>query len=410
MLKQSRALLALLAVLTVLAAGCSGDSTTETEEPAGTSPPPGRSPPPESLPPVVTPSCASLEGSINVSGSSTVQPITQAVAEEFNALAPNVATTVDGPGTGDGFELFCGGQTDISDASRPISEEEIAACEASGTEFIELRVAIDGIAVMTSAENSDLTCLSFGDLYSLIGPESTGTAMWSDNDALAAELDGVAGVTNSPFPAAPLVITGPGEESGTFDSFVDIVFGDIAEERGQDVTTRPDYQASPNDNVIIEGIGGNPSSLGWVGFAFAEDAGDAVTELEIDGGDGCVAPTAETIADSSYPISRDLWVYVSATTWSPTRRWARSSTTTSPPRAWPTSPRPATSTSPRTASRRPLTCGRPARPASASAPTTRPRLAGTWPGIGRHTVACCARSHPIRSTSWLTWRSHPAGP
>ncbi len=306
MLKQSRALLALLAVLTVLAAGCSGDSSTETEEPGGaaaTGAAPAAGGDGE---------FASLEGSINVSGSSTVQPITQAVAEEFNALAPNVATTVDGPGTGDGFELFCGGQTDISDASRPISEEEIAACEASGTEFIELRVAIDGIAVMTSAENSEMTCLSFGDLYSLIGPESTGTAMWSDNDALAAELDGVAGVTNSPFPAAPLVITGPGEESGTFDSFVDIVFGDIAEERGQDVTTRPDYQASPNDNVIIEGIGGNPSSLGWVGFAFAEDAGDAVTELEIDGGDGCVAPTAETIADNSYPISRDLWVYVSA--------------------------------------------------------------------------------------------------
>ena len=249
-----------------------------------------------------------------MSGSSTVQPITQAVAEEFNALAPNVATTVDGPGTGDGFELFCGGQTDISDASRPISEEEIAACEASGIEFIELRVADrrDRRDDVRREHRRDLPVLRRPLLADRPGVDrdreaGATTTPWPRSSTASA------GATNSPFPAAPLVITGPGEESGTFDSFVDIVFGDIAEERGQDDTTRPDYQASPNDNVIIEGIGGNPSSLGWVGFAFAEDAGDAVTELEIDGGDGCVAPTAETIADNSYPISRDLWVYVSAT-------------------------------------------------------------------------------------------------
>jgi phosphate transport system substrate-binding protein len=257
-----------------------------------------------------------VSGTVNVSGSSTVEPISVGVAEMFEEVAPDVVVNVDGPGTGDGFELFCNGETDISDASRPISEEEIASCEENGVEFIELKVAFDGIAVMTNPANEAVTCLTFEDLYALVGPEAEGVTNWSDAQALATELG-----STTQLPDAPLDIVGPGEESGTYDSFIEIVFGDIAEaqlEAGaitedQEETTRPDYQSSPDDNTIIQGIEGSDTSLGWVGFAFAEEAGEGVKELEIDGGDGCVAPSDETIADGTYPISRPLFIYVSTT-------------------------------------------------------------------------------------------------
>jgi phosphate transport system substrate-binding protein len=245
-----------------------------------------------------------------VSGSSTVEPISSLVAEDFAARSEGFEYEVDGPGTGDGFALFCEGQTDISDASRPISEEETAACEASGIGWVELKVAVDGISVITSTTNDAVSCLSFGDLYALLGPESQGFDNWNAADELAAELDGEFGTSNAPFADTPLDVTAPGEESGTYDSFLEIVFGDIAEARDQEEVARPDYTASPDDNVIIEGIAGADGSLGWVGFAFYEQNADAVTALEVDGGDGCVAPTAATIASNEYPISRDLFIYV----------------------------------------------------------------------------------------------------
>jgi phosphate transport system substrate-binding protein len=247
-----------------------------------------------------------LSGEIFISGSSTVQPITSGVAERFNEGSPDVAITVDGPGTGDGFELFCNGETDISDASRPIRDEEAQACADGGIEYTELKVAIDGLSVITSAENADVQCLSFVDLYALLGPESTGFDSWSDAQALATELG-----SSTTFPDAELQVTAPGEESGTYDSFVELVIAGIAEERSQEEQTRPDYTSSSNDNAIIEGIAGSPTSLGWVGYAFAEENVDVVKLLEVDDGEsGCVAPTPETIASNEYPISRDLYIYV----------------------------------------------------------------------------------------------------
>lgn len=252
-------------------------------------------------------------GQIVISGSSTVEPITARVAEAFEADNPGVAISVDGPGTSDGFELFCNGETDISDASRAISQEEIDACAANGIEAIEVKVAIDGLSTLTSVNNDAVTCLDFGDLYALLGPESTGFGNWSDANDLAAELSGAGlGGTHAPYPEVPLIVTAPGEESGTFDSFIEIVLEGIAEERGQDATTRPDYTASGNDNVIIEGISGNDTSLGWVGYAFFQNNQGVVKALEVDGGDGCVGPTPETIADGSYPISRPLFIYVNS--------------------------------------------------------------------------------------------------
>jgi phosphate transport system substrate-binding protein len=253
-----------------------------------------------------------LGGEIVISGSSTVEPITSIVAEDFAEANPDVQYSVDGPGTGDGFALFCAGETDISDASRAINDEEIAACEENGISYIELQVAIDGLSVITSPENSEVSCLSFGDLYALLGPESQDFGNWSDADDLAGELGSEYGETHAPYPDAALDVTAPGEESGTFDSFVELVIADIAEARGQDETTRPDYQTSADDNVIVENIGGSPTSLGWVGFAFADENSDSVKSLEIDGGSGCVAPTPETIASNEYPISRPLFIYVNA--------------------------------------------------------------------------------------------------
>jgi phosphate transport system substrate-binding protein len=248
-------------------------------------------------------------GQIVISGSSTVEPVTARVAEAFGAANPGVAISVDGPGTSDGFVLFCNGETDISDASRAITEEELATCQGNGVEPIEVKVAIDGLSVLTSVKNEEVLCLAFTDLYALLGIESTGFENWSDANELAGEL----GAPNAPYPEVPLSVTAPGEESGTFDSFVEIVLEDIAEERGQDPNPRPDYVASPNDNVIIEGISSNDTSLGWVGYAFYVENQDVVEALGVDGGDGnCVEPTRETIASNEYPISRPLFIYVDA--------------------------------------------------------------------------------------------------
>jgi phosphate transport system substrate-binding protein len=247
-----------------------------------------------------------LSGDIVISGSSTVEPISVAVAEDYKTVQPDVNVSVSGPGTGDGFKEFCAGNTDISDASRQIKDEEAADCESAGIEWVELKVGVDGIAVMTSEDNADVSCLSFPDLYGLVGPESTGFTNWSDANDLVTEIGGDGGL-----PEAELVIAAPGTESGTYDSFIEIALEDIAEERGQEATTRPDYTSAADDNVIIEQITTNPSSFGWVGFAYAiESEGVKLLEVSEEPGGDCVEPTPETIASNDYPISRDLFIYV----------------------------------------------------------------------------------------------------
>jgi len=286
--RRKWAVVALFAALTLVAAACGGG---DDGDGGGDGP-------------------TALNGTIVVSGSSTVEPISSLVAEIFNETNPDVAITVDGPGTGDGFELFCNGETDISDASRPIEQEEADACEANGIQYTELEVAFDGITVMTNPENTAVECLNNGDLYALFGPESEGFSTWSDANALAQQVGG-----NGDFPNEPLEITAPGEESGTYDAFIELSgIPDIAIEQGipedESEALRQDYTSSPNDNVIIQAMAGSPSSLGFVGFAFAEEAGDQVREIGIDGGDGCVSPSDETISDGSYPLSRSLFIYV----------------------------------------------------------------------------------------------------
>jgi phosphate transport system substrate-binding protein len=253
---------------------------------------------------------ADLTGTVAVSGSSTVQPISSLVAEKFKEVAPNVSTSVDGPGTGDGFVLFCQGKTDISDASRPIEDSEAKACKKAGIHYTELEIGLDGITVMTNPANSSVTCLNSGDLYALLGPQSDGIDNWKDADTLASQVGG-----NGNFPDANLDISAPGQESGTYDAFVDLGgLTDIALQQGlseaKSLTLRNDYPSSPNDNVIIQAMEGSDSSLGFVGFAFADQNADKIKEIQIDEGQGCIGPSTTTIADGSYPLSRSLYIYV----------------------------------------------------------------------------------------------------
>ncbi len=252
-----------------------------------------------------------LSGSISVTGSSTVEPVTNLLAQAFAELHPGVAFSVAGPGSGDGHKAACAGEVPIWNSSRQIKDSEAECLAETGIEFIELRVGIDGISVITAAANEDVDCLNFEDLYSLVGIEATGFTSWSDANALNAELGG-----NGPFGDHPLEIFAPGEESGTFDSFIEIALEDVWEARveagsaDENFAVRPDYTSSANDNVIIDGVAGNVHSFGWTGFAYADENRDKVKLLEVDGGDGCVAPTPETIAAAEFPISRFLYTYV----------------------------------------------------------------------------------------------------
>jgi len=287
--------LAMIAVLALVAAACSDDNGGETGGTGGAS----------------GSTAQNLSGTITISGSSTVQPITSLVAELFNEdVSSDVSITVDGPGTGDGFVLFCDGETDIQDASRTIEDEEKTACDKNGIQYVELAVAFDGITVMTNPANSAVTCLDQGDLYALFGPESDGIDTWNGADTLAKQVGGKGGL-----PDAPLEITAPGTESGTYDAFIDLAgIEDTALSQGvpedKAASLRTDYHSSPDDNVIITAMEGSDTPLGFVGFAFAENAADQVKILQVDEGSGCIAPSRDTIADQSYPLSRTLYIYV----------------------------------------------------------------------------------------------------
>jgi phosphate transport system substrate-binding protein len=232
-----------------------------------------------------------LSGTIESDGSSTVGPLTEAVAEEFNAQAGEVRINVGISGTGGGFERFCAGETDIQNASRDIDAEEVAACEASGVDFYRFEVAYDGLTVVTNAENEFLECLTVDELKTLWEPNSTVTN-WSD--------------LNPDFPEEEVVLFGPGTDSGTFDYFTDAIVG-------EEGASREDYTPSEDDNVIVEGVAGDPNSLGYFGYAYYEQNQDRLKAIQVDGGSGCVGPSPETIQDGSYtPLSRPLYVFAKA--------------------------------------------------------------------------------------------------
>jgi phosphate transport system substrate-binding protein len=230
-----------------------------------------------------------LSGQIVSDGSSTVGPLTQAVAEEFNALAPNVQTSVDISGTGGGFERFCQGETDVQNASRPIKEEEAAICAENGVDWYEFEVAYDGITVVTNPANAFLECLTTEQLASIWRMD--GAQTWAD--------------VNADWPAETISLYGPGTDSGTFDYFVETILGEDE--------IRQDFTPGEDDNVLVEGVSGDTNSLGYFGHAYFEENQDILRAVAIDNGEGCVSASAETIQDGSYaPLSRPLFVYVRA--------------------------------------------------------------------------------------------------
>ena len=282
-------------------AGNASATTSNTAAGEGTTP---------AVAPVALPAASSLtlaEGEVFVSGSSTVEPISAKVSELAEELTDSkLAVTVEGPGTGDGFKKFCAGESDISDASRKIKDEEAKTCADAGIEYIELEIAIDGLTVATNPKNTAVECLDVPALYALIGPESEGFQNWKDGQALATELG-----SKVQLPDAPLSLVGPGPESGTYDTFVEFAIAKLAKSREKEDKTRSDYTQSPNDNVIVEGIEGSDTSLGWVGFAYYAAEMAKMKAIGIDAGEGCVVPTHDTIADGTYPFSRSLYIYVS---------------------------------------------------------------------------------------------------
>ncbi len=232
-----------------------------------------------------------LSGSIVVDGSSTVFPISEAVAEEFGAENPNVRVSVGVSGTGGGFKKFCAGEIDITDASRPIKESEVEACAQNGIEFIELPVAFDGLTVVVHPENDWATCLTVDDLRTMWEPAAQGTVTrWNQ--------------VRPEWPDAPLSLYGPGTDSGTFDYFTSAVVGEEGASRG-------DYTASEDDNVLVQGVANDPYALGYFGFAYYVENQDKIKAVAIDGGNGCVLPSEETINNGTYqPLSRPIFIYV----------------------------------------------------------------------------------------------------
>lgn len=232
-----------------------------------------------------------LSGTIVADGSSTVGPVTEAMAEEFAAIANNVQLEVSISGTGGGFERFCNGETDLQNASREIKDTEAEACAANGVDFYVFEVAYDGIAIVVNPENDFVDCLTVDQLKLMWQPENPATN-WNEIDAS--------------FPDQPISLYGPGTSSGTFDYFT----GEIVGEEGSSTT---DYLPSEDDNQLVEGVAGDTNALGYFGLAYYEQNADRLKLVSVDGGNGCVEPTAETVRDLTYaPLSRPLFLYVNA--------------------------------------------------------------------------------------------------
>jgi phosphate transport system substrate-binding protein len=228
-------------------------------------------------------------GPVAIDGSSTVYPFAQAAAEGFQSENPDAKVTVGESGTGGGFEKFCAGETDISDASREIdSEEEVPVCKKNGVSYAQVQVANDGIAIVTNPDLK-ITCLKTDQLNQLWKKGSTVT----DYNQLG-----------SGTPAGEVSLYGPGTDSGTFDFFTEEING----EKGD---TRTDYQPSEDDNVLVQGVEGDKTALGYFGYSYYESNADKLNLVAVDAGSGCVKPTVETIQNGTYkPLSRALYMYV----------------------------------------------------------------------------------------------------
>lgn len=240
------------------------------------------------------PSKPKLEGSIAIDGSSTVYPIMELVAEDFNAEYPDVQITVGFSGTGGGFTKFAAGETDISNASRPIKQAEKDAMFAAGIDYIELKVAFDGLSVVVSKDNTWVDYLTFDELKMIYGADATATT-WAD--------------VRAGWPDEPLVIYSPGHDSGTFDYFTEAVNGKSGVIRSDSDNVQISF--SEDDNVLVTGVAGDAGAIGYFGFAYYEENADKLKVVPIKKGDAsAVTPSYDTINNSTYPLSRPLFIYV----------------------------------------------------------------------------------------------------
>ncbi|MAT53577.1 MAG: protein sphX [Saprospirales bacterium] len=234
-----------------------------------------------------------LSGTIEIDGSSTVYPVTEAIAEEFRAVAPDVHVTIGVSGTGGGFKKFSRGETMISNASRPIKDSEAQTCKENGIEYVELEVAYDGLAVVANPENDWCDYLTVEELKKIWEPEAQGVITnWNQ--------------VRDGFPDAPLNLFGPGTASGTFDYFTEAIVGESGKSRG-------DFMPSEDDHVLVQGVAGDKNALGFFGLAYFEENADKLKLVAVDGGDGPVKPSLETVMNGTYkPLSRPLFIYVSS--------------------------------------------------------------------------------------------------
>jgi len=264
-------------LLVALAAGCGrGSSNSDTAAPVASN--------------------QDLSGKIEVDGSSTVGPMVQAAAEAFQGGNPNVNITVGISGTGGGFERFCAGETDISDASRPIktdpADKEATVCAANGVKYTEFLVANDGISLVVNKDNTFAKCLTIAQLKKIWEPKSK-VDNWNKVD--------------SSFPDEQIKLFGPGTDSGTFDFFTTEIMGESG-------ASRTDYSATEDDNTTVAGVEGEKGGLGYFGYSYYEQNQDKLNVVQVDGGNGCVTPSSDTVQSGEYaPLSRPLFMYVKNT-------------------------------------------------------------------------------------------------
>ena len=240
----------------------------------------------ESTNEVSEPAAETLTGEILIDGSSTVFPITQAVAEEFTILNPDVKISVGVSGTGGGFKKFCPGETMISNASRAIKDKEVALCEENNTKYLEVQVGIDALSVVIPSSNDWATCLTVDELNSIWLADSS-VSSWNE--------------VRSTFPDVPIDLYGPGTDSGTFDFFNEEITGEAG--------SRSDYTASEDDNVLVNGVSGSEGGLGYFGLAYYEENKDKLNAVQVDAGNGCQPP--EAAFEGNYYLARPLYIYIS---------------------------------------------------------------------------------------------------
>ncbi|MDX2243410.1 MAG: PstS family phosphate ABC transporter substrate-binding protein [Leptolyngbyaceae cyanobacterium bins.302] len=276
---KHKSLLASLAAVSLVVTACAGNQTSNQGGTTGTASP------------AATTAPSNLSGSVLIDGSSTVFPISEAMAEEFQKVNPNVKVTVGSSGTGGGFKKFCADETDITGASRPIKPSEVELCKKNNIEYIELPVAFDGLSVMVNPKNEFAKCMTVAELKKVWEPAAQGKIKtWNQ--------------VRSDFPNQPLALYGAGTDSGTYDYFTNAIVGEEGKSRG-------DYTASEDDNVLVQGIASDVNALGFFGYAYYVQNKDKLKLVAIDGGKGCVEPSPETIQSGTYtPLSRPEFIYV----------------------------------------------------------------------------------------------------